>query len=60
MAISFAIVLAVMALLGALKPLSTPVVIQTNTTINLESSLGVRICGVVVVVVTLLLYIIFW
>jgi SSS family solute:Na+ symporter len=60
MAISFAIVLATMKLLGALKPMPTPVVFRANTSIELESSRTARVWGTLLVVVTVLLYIVFW
>jgi len=60
MAICFAVVLGTMALLGLLKPMPTPVVFQTSTSINLESSRSAGVWGTVVVVITVLFYIVFW
>ncbi len=59
MAICFFTVMAVMWLIGVVKPLPQPVEFKTNTRLNLETSRGAKIAGVVVVVVTVILYIIF-
>lgn len=59
MAICFFTVLAVMWLISVVKPLAQPVVFQTNTKMNLETSTGARMAGVAVVIVTLILYVIF-
>jgi SSS family solute:Na+ symporter len=59
MAICFFSVLAVMWLIAAVKPLAQPVVFQLNTKMNLETSTGARMAGIVVVIVTLILYVIF-
>ena len=60
MALSFFCVLAVMALITVIKPLKEPVVLPTNTNINLDSSPIAKIFGAVVVVLTLALYAYFW
>jgi len=60
MAVCFFGVLAIMTVLTWLKPLETPVVLPTNTRIQLESSKGAKTAGIAVVVVTFLLYGIFW
>jgi SSS family solute:Na+ symporter len=54
------VVLALMAVLTWLKPLAKPVVLPTNTRIELESSPGAKKAGIAVVVITLILYGIFW
>jgi SSS family solute:Na+ symporter len=59
MAICFFTVLAVMWLIAVVKPLPQPVVFQTNTRLNLETSSGATLAGIGVVVVTLILYVIF-
>ncbi|MEJ5259395.1 MAG: sodium/solute symporter [Anaerohalosphaeraceae bacterium] len=59
MAISFLVCLLVMALITAAKPLTQPIEFRQNTTIQLHSSRGAAVAGVVVVVLTLLLYVIF-
>ena len=48
-----------MWLIGVAKPLPQPVEFKTNSRLNLETSRGAKIAGVVVVVVTVILYIIF-
>jgi solute:Na+ symporter, SSS family len=59
MAICFFIVIAVMWVIGMIKPLAQPVVFKTNTTMNLEPSQGAKIAGMVIVVATVILYFIF-
>ncbi|HOQ04110.1 MAG TPA: sodium/solute symporter [Anaerohalosphaeraceae bacterium] len=59
MAISFILCLLVMALITAARPLAQPIEFRQNTTIQLHSSRGAAVAGVVVVVLTLLLYVIF-
>jgi SSS family solute:Na+ symporter len=59
MAVCFFSVLAVMWLIAAVKPLPQPVEFKTNTRLNLETSTGARMAGIVVVIVTLILYFIF-
>lgn len=59
MAICFFIVIAVMWIIGVIKPLPQPVVFKTNTTMNLETSQGAKMAGIAVVVITLILYFIF-
>jgi solute:Na+ symporter, SSS family len=60
MAICFGVVFAVMAAITIIKPLEKPVVMPVTDLIALESSKIAKIWGVVVVVLTLLLYVIFW
>jgi len=60
MAVCFFTVLALMAVITWLKPLAKPVELPTNTRIALESSPGAKIAGIAVVVITLVLYGIFW
>jgi SSS family solute:Na+ symporter len=59
MAVCFGLCLVMMALITALKPLAQPVEFRQNTTIALESSHSAKVAGVVVVLVTLALYVIF-
>jgi SSS family solute:Na+ symporter len=59
MAISFIVCLLVMALITAAKPLAQPVEFRHNTTIQLHSSKGAAAAGIVVVILTVLLYVIF-
>jgi solute:Na+ symporter, SSS family len=58
--LAFGIVLAVMLAITALKPLPQPAQIATTSTIDMTPSKGARILGVVVILLTLTLYIIFW
>jgi len=60
MAICFFAVLAVMWIIGLVKPLPQPVVFATNTRINVETSKPALGFGVLVVIATLILYAIFW
>ncbi len=58
--ISFGVVVAAMLLLTALKPLATPVEFATKATIELRSSRSAKVLGAVVVLLTLVLYVIFF
>jgi SSS family solute:Na+ symporter len=59
MGICFFGVMAVMWVIGAVRPLATPVEFQVNTRLSLESSASAKKVGVGVVVLTLVLYVIF-
>ncbi len=60
MAVTFFVVLLTMGVMTITKPLQEPIVLPTTTKIDLESSPGAKICGVLVVIATLVLYAIFW
>ncbi|HUT08923.1 MAG TPA: sodium/solute symporter [Thermoguttaceae bacterium] len=60
MAVSFFCLLAVMGVLTAIKPLKEPVKMPTRTKIELQSSPVAKFFGALVVIVTVILYIIFW
>jgi SSS family solute:Na+ symporter len=60
MAICFFVVLAVLAVMRLAMPLAVPVELPVNTRMNLESRRDVKVWGVVVVLMTLVLYAIFW
>jgi len=60
MALSFFCVLAVMAVITLMKPLKEAVQFPVKTDINLEPSRIAKVFGILVVVLTLALYIIFW
>ncbi|OHB59102.1 MAG: hypothetical protein A2Y12_12790 [Planctomycetes bacterium GWF2_42_9] len=59
MAICFALCFVVMFIIRLVKPLAQPIEFKTNTTIELHSSRGALIAGIVVVVVTLVFDLIF-
>ncbi|MEN6426151.1 MAG: sodium/solute symporter [Phycisphaerales bacterium] len=60
MAICFGIILAVLTVMTLVKPLPKPVVLPTNPKMDMTSSRGAKLAGVGVVVLTLVLYAIFW
>jgi solute:Na+ symporter, SSS family len=60
MALCFGIVMAVLTLMTLATPLRKPVELPVNEKMNIESSKGAMICGAGVVVLTLILYVIFW
>ncbi|MBK1883803.1 sodium/solute symporter [Luteolibacter pohnpeiensis] len=60
MAICFVTVLIVLTISTLAKPLDKPVVMPTTDLIVLESSKVAKICGIAVVISTLILYFIFW
>ena len=53
-------VLAICGILTVVNPLPKPVEMPVNTAIALESSRSAKVWGIVVVIVTVLLYVIFW
>jgi SSS family solute:Na+ symporter len=59
MAICFGLCLVVMEIITLIKPLAKPVEFKQNTTIELHTSNGAKVCGILVVVVTLALYFLF-
>ncbi len=60
MAITFASVLLAMGMMTLIRPLEKSIELPVNTKIALESSRGAKACGIAVVVVTLVLYAVFW
>lgn len=60
MALSFACVLVIMSILTIIKPLKEPKVMAYNKVIDMKSSSTAKLFGVIVVILTLALYIIFW
>jgi solute:Na+ symporter, SSS family len=59
MAICFGLCLLVMLIITIMKPLAQPIEFKTQTTINLTSSRGALLAGLVVVIITLALYYLF-
>jgi len=59
MAICFAINIVVMTVITILKPMDKPIVFEQKTSIDLKSSKGAFMVGVVVVIITLVLYFLF-
>ena len=59
MAICFVLCMVIMGLITLLKPLPQPIQFRQNTTINLETSRGAVVAGIIVVIITLVLYAIF-
>jgi len=59
MAICFALCLLVMYIITMMKPLAQPIEFKTESKLNLTSSKGAKIAGIVVVVITLTLYVLF-
>lgn len=60
MAICFFIVVVLGIIITKLMPLKNPVVMPESTAIELESSKGAKLVGVVVVLMTIALYAVFW
>jgi solute:Na+ symporter, SSS family len=60
MALCFGIVIAVLTVMTLVAPLKKPIELPVNEKMNIESSKGAMICGAGVVVLTLILYIVFW
>ncbi len=59
MAICFGINLAVMTVITMLKPMAQPIEFEQKTKLDLKSSKGAFVAGIVVVVITLVLYVLF-
>jgi len=59
MAVCFILCLIVMTIITLAKPLSEPIEFRHNTTIDLRSSRGALLGGVIVILITLLLYVLF-
>jgi len=60
MAICFAVILAVLAIMTLLKPLPQPVTLPINESMDMRTDGRTKVFGVVVVLLTLTLYAIFW
>ena len=60
MAICFGILLVVLAVMTAVKPLPQPVVLPVNEQMDMRSDANTKVFGIAVVGLTLLLYVIFW
>jgi SSS family solute:Na+ symporter len=60
MAVTFAILLAVMAAVTVVRPLSVPAQLSADTTFDLRSSRLARWAGALVILLTVLLYVVFW
>jgi uncharacterized sodium:solute symporter family permease YidK len=60
MAVSFFAVMVVMAIITLIKPLDKPVEFPVKTDFDLKPSGLAKVFGLVVVIVTLGLYVIFW
>ena len=59
MAVTFFCVLLVMWVITLISPRKEPFVIKQNTDMELHSSTGAKIGGVIVVLITIMLYIVF-
>lgn len=60
MAICFFVILGVLTAMTVLRPLAQPVDLPVNPAMNVESSRGAKLFGLVVVVLTVALYYAFW
>ncbi len=60
MSLTFLIVLAVLTVMTIMRPLRTPVELPVNENMNLESSKGAFLAGLVAIALTGVLYYIFW
>jgi SSS family solute:Na+ symporter len=60
MAISFVLVIIAMVIITLIKPLEKPVVLPEKGNIDLTSTPAVKWLGMVVIMITIILYIIFW
>jgi SSS family solute:Na+ symporter len=59
MAICFGINILVMIIITVLKPMDKPIVFEQKTSLNLKSSSGAFVAGIIVIIITLALYFLF-
>ena len=59
MAICFGLCIVLMTILTLLKPLAQPIEFKHNTTMNLETSKGALFAGLLIIIITLALYLVF-
>jgi len=59
MAICFGLCILVMTIITIIKPLAQPIVFKHNTTIELKTSNGAKVVGIIVVLLTRVLYFLF-
>jgi SSS family solute:Na+ symporter len=60
MALCFGILVAVLTILTLINPLKKPVELPVNEKMDMQTSKGAKVCGILVVLLTLALYAIFW
>lgn len=60
MAICFFVIMAVLAIMTVLKPLAKPVELPVNKDMRMETSKSALVFGIIVVVLTIALYVVFW
>ncbi len=60
MAITFIVLVAMMAIITAVKPLEKPVQLPVKEDIDVTPSPQAKIMGIVIIVITIILYAIFW
>ena len=60
MAICFGVILAVLTVMTLVKPLAQPVTLPVNAKMDMRTDKGTKLCGMVVVALTIILYVIFW
>ena len=60
MAVCFIINLVVLAIMTATHPLKEPVQLPVNEKMDVKSSAGAKMAGIVVVILTVILYVMFW
>ena len=59
MAICFALCLVVMYVIARVRPLAKPVEFEKKSDVDLKTSNGAKIAGIIVVIITLALYVLF-
>ena len=60
MAICFFVILGVLTIMTVMRPLAKPVDLPVNPAMNVESSRGAMLFGMMVIVLTIALYYAFW
>jgi SSS family solute:Na+ symporter len=60
MAITFAALVVIMAVITAIKPLTEPVNLPVREDLDVTPSSGAKLAGIAIIIVTIILYVIFW
>lgn len=60
MALCFGLIIAVLSIMTLVRPLAKPVDLPVNPKMDMTTSQGAKVAGAVVILLTLVLYVIFW
>ena len=60
MAITFIAIVIIMTVITAIKPLTEPVKLPVREDIDVTPSSGAKFAGIAIIVITIILYVVFW